>query len=67
MDVLDELGKPHYFDGGIDEWMDDIERCAPGYLDMEEVAGNGMVPDYDHAKFRNEEELVIVPRADYPQ
>lgn len=67
LDVLDELANTRYFDGGIDEWMDDIERYAPGYLDMEEAAGNGMVPDYDHANFRSEDELVNIPRADIPQ
>jgi hypothetical protein len=44
------------FDGGIDEWMNDLERYAPGYLDMEEE-NNGMVTKYDHSRFRTDEEL----------
>ncbi|KUI70498.1 hypothetical protein VM1G_06397 [Cytospora mali] len=68
LDVLEDLKDSYHqnFHGGIDEWMDDIERYAPGYLDMEE-ASNGMVPDYDHVDFRNEEELLNIPRADIEQ
>ncbi|KAL3454338.1 hypothetical protein BJX65DRAFT_291864 [Aspergillus insuetus] len=35
------------FDGGRDEWTEDIKIYAPGYLEME-AAGNGA--DYDHAR-----------------
>lgn len=62
LDILENC-KPSLA-GGIDEWMDDIERIAPGYLDMED-AGNGMAPDYDHSKFRNEEQLAKIPREDF--
>lgn len=61
LDILEDC-KP-FLHGGIDEWMDDIERYAPGYLEMEE-AGDGMAPDYDHSKFRNSEELEGIPRED---
>ncbi|KAF3761918.1 hypothetical protein M406DRAFT_74842 [Cryphonectria parasitica EP155] len=50
--------------GGIDEWMDDIERYAPGYLDME-AAGNGQAPDYDCTKLRGSDELAEIPREEF--
>ncbi|KAK7736716.1 hypothetical protein SLS53_006926 [Cytospora paraplurivora] len=62
LDILEDC-KP-FLHGGIDEWMDDIERYAPGYLDMEE-AGSGMAPDYDLTKFRNSEELESIPREEF--
>lgn len=54
LDILEDT-KPA-FQGGIDEWMDDIERYAPGYLDMEEES-NGMVMNYNHSRFRTDKEL----------
>jgi hypothetical protein len=45
--------KAEFFDGGsrgVDQWREDIESYAPGYLEMEE-AGNGMAPYYDHGDF----------------
>jgi len=49
--ILDILkAKAEFFDGGdrgADQWREDIESYAPGYLEMEE-AGDGMAPDYDH-------------------
>lgn len=62
LDILEDC-KP-YLDGGIDEWMDDIERYAPGYLAMEEV-GNGQAPDYDCSNLRGEEELSAIPRQEF--
>ena len=62
LDILEDC-KP-YLAGGIDEWMDDIERIAPGYLDMEE-AGNGMAPDYALSNFRDEKQLASIPREDF--
>lgn len=50
-------------DGDIDLWIEAVERCAPGYLDMEEE-GNGMASNYDHVKFRSHEELEDMPWAD---
>ncbi|KAH8203221.1 hypothetical protein TruAng_002626 [Truncatella angustata] len=44
----------------IDIWEEAIERCAPGYLELEE-AGGGMAFNYDHAKFRSHEELEQMP------
>lgn len=43
------------------DWKDDIERWAPGYLEMEAV-GNGFAPDYDCSKLRNSDQLADVPR-----
>lgn len=45
----------------IDDWRDDIERWAPGYLEME-AAGNGFAPDYDCSKLRNSDQLAGIPR-----
>ncbi|KAF7527680.1 hypothetical protein G7054_g10416 [Neopestalotiopsis clavispora] len=45
LDIFEDT-KPA-FDGGIDEWMNDIERYAPGYLDMEEE-NNGMLRMLTH-------------------
>ncbi|ROV91085.1 hypothetical protein VPNG_09918 [Cytospora leucostoma] len=53
-----------YIDDGFDQWMDNIERYAPGYLAMEE-AGNGMASDYDHSKFRTGDELEKIPREEF--
>ncbi|KAI1344210.1 hypothetical protein F5Y15DRAFT_365855 [Xylariaceae sp. FL0016] len=60
LDILEDM-KPG-LQGGIDEWIDDIERYAPGYLDMEEALG-GMVTDYDHENFRSMQQLIDIPRA----
>ncbi|ETS77785.1 hypothetical protein PFICI_09847 [Pestalotiopsis fici W106-1] len=64
LDLL-ESKRERYFPQGcdIDLWMEAIERCAPGYLDMEEE-GNGMAPDYDHALFRSHAELEDMPWED---
>jgi hypothetical protein len=59
LDILEDT-KPAV-QGEIDEWMEDIERYAPGYFEMEEES-NGMVSEYDHANFRTEEELSKTPR-----
>lgn len=65
--ILDILESKKRFlgwgDGDIDRCVEAIERCAPGYLDMEEE-GNGMVPDYDHAQFRSHQEPEKMPSAD---
>lgn len=62
LDILDSKSR-FIQNADIDLWMEAIERCAPGYLEMEE-AGNGMAPDYDHAKFRSDEELQRMPWSD---
>jgi len=62
LDIL-ESKAPYLNNADIDLWMEAIERCAPGYLEMEE-AGNGMAPDYDHANFRSDEELEQMPWSD---
>ena len=62
LDIL-ESKRDHLENGDIDLWTEAIERCAPGYLDMEED-GNGMAPDYDHSFFRSHAELVDMPWED---
>ncbi|KAF7533587.1 hypothetical protein G7054_g6941 [Neopestalotiopsis clavispora] len=62
LDIL-ESKRDRLENGDIDLWMEAIERCAPGYLDMEED-GNGMAPDYDHSLFRSHAELVDMPWED---
>lgn len=46
VDILEDC-KPVLI-GGIDEWMDDIEKYAPGYLTLEEAGREG---DFDHSNF----------------
>lgn len=46
-----------------DLWLEAIERCAPGYLEMESQ-GSGMVSDYDHSRFRTDKELEDLPWSD---
>ncbi|KAJ8128043.1 hypothetical protein O1611_g5593 [Lasiodiplodia mahajangana] len=57
LDILDSLDN---YEGGEPEWTEDIERYAPGYLEMEraamvadEVTGGvvALVRDYDHSRF----------------
>lgn len=62
LDIL-ESKRDRLENGDIDLWMEAIERCAPGYLDMEED-GNGIAPDYDHSLFRSHAELVDMPWED---
>lgn len=62
LDILESC-KP-YIQGGIDEWMDDIERYAPGYLNMED-AGQGLALEYDCTRLRNMEELQNIPREEF--
>jgi hypothetical protein len=63
--ILDILDSNSQFinEPDIDLWIEAIERCAPGYLEME-GANNGMAPDYDHANFRSPEELEQLPWSD---
>lgn len=49
VDILEDC-KPG-LEGGIDEWMEDIEKYAPGYLDLEEA---GQEAEFDHSNFKNE-------------
>lgn len=49
VDILEDC-KP-YLAGGIDEWMDAIEKYAPGYLTLEE---EGRAGDFDHASFKTD-------------
>lgn len=42
------------FDGARDVWMEDIERYAPGYLQME---AEGNEADYDHSRLINPDEV----------
>ncbi|KAK9776745.1 hypothetical protein SCAR479_06483 [Seiridium cardinale] len=62
LDIL-ESKAAYITNADIDLWIEAIERCAPGYLAMEE-AGNGMVSDYDHGNFRSHEELENMPWSD---
>ncbi|KAI4598157.1 hypothetical protein KJ359_003040 [Pestalotiopsis sp. 9143b] len=62
LDILDSKA-PYIYQPDIDLWMEAIERCAPGYLEMEDE-NDGMVEDYDHANFRTNEELENLPWAD---
>lgn len=48
VDILEDC-KP-YLQGGIDEWMDDVEKYAPGYLALEEAGQEG---EFDHSNFTN--------------
>ncbi|KAF3011304.1 hypothetical protein E8E14_001029 [Neopestalotiopsis sp. 37M] len=59
LDILD--AKASYINQpDIDLWMEAIERCAPGYLELEDE-NDGMVEDYDHDNFRTNEELRHLP------
>lgn len=62
LDILDSKDR-YVHNADIDLWMEAIERCAPGYLEAEEHCG-GMVPDYDHRRFRSQEELEEMPWSD---
>ncbi|KAK8068306.1 hypothetical protein PG996_007418 [Apiospora saccharicola] len=55
--ILEFLDEFQRFIGGEPElWRYLIERCAPGYLEVEE-AGRGMAYGYDHSRFRTQAEL----------
>ncbi len=57
IDILHDVADVVFdFDGDYDTWKEDIEKLAPGYLELEEV-GEGMVGDYDHKRFRTQQEL----------
>ncbi|ETS80815.1 hypothetical protein PFICI_08344 [Pestalotiopsis fici W106-1] len=62
IDIL-ESQSAYLNNADIDVWEEAIDRCAPGYLEMEEAA-EGMVFDYDHAKFRSHKELEQMPWSD---
>ncbi|KAK9422514.1 hypothetical protein SUNI508_00377 [Seiridium unicorne] len=62
LDIL-ESKAAYITNADIDLRIEAIERCAPGYLAMEE-AGNGMVSNYDHGNLGSHEELENMPWSD---
>lgn len=49
VDILEDC-KP-YLAGGIDEWIDDIEKYAPGFLALEEA---GRAEEFRHGHFKHD-------------
>lgn len=58
LDIADEFRR--FIGGELELWRYLIERCAPGYLELEE-AGQGMAYGYDHSRFRAQRELDGLP------